>query len=290
MVAKYDIEWSSSDDEYFEDRKVTDFTDDGSSTMAVTVERGGQKLASVKNTTVLEVLSGLLAAASVASSVGAMILSPVNIVYAAGGLSWWVNAEVYSIMTLGIWTICHLFLYSFIGPYAFFQQKRLTDLIALQETHDAISAEIKRLSSKRRDLHEAIWRLRDRVDRLEDAERALDAITNMQGMSIEALEEHVIENRDILWERESQLKTSVMQNLFKLALHSDRNRDSIIDDEEVDIMIEKIEDIEGVRVDGERLKREMKKGGCTFKDVMNIIKELVSHGSSEENELFVFEW
>ena len=88
MVAKYDIEWSSSDDEYFEDRKFTDFTDDGSSTMAVTVERGGQKLASVKNTTVLEVLSGLLAAASVASSVGAMILSPVNIVYAAGGLSW----------------------------------------------------------------------------------------------------------------------------------------------------------------------------------------------------------
>ena len=128
------------------------------------------------------------------------------------------------------------------------------------------------------------------MDGLEDAERALDAVTNMQGMSIEALEEHVIENRDILWERESQLKTSVMQNLFKLALHSDRNRDSIIDDEEVDIMIEKIEDIEGVRVDGERLKREMKKGGCTFKDVMNIVKELVSHGSSEENELFVFEW
>ena len=128
------------------------------------------------------------------------------------------------------------------------------------------------------------------MDGLEDAERALDAVTNMQGMSIKALEEHVIENRDILWERESQLKTSVMQNLFKLALLSDRNRDSIIDDEEVDIMIEKIEDIEGVRVDGERLKREMKKGGCTFKDVMNIIKELVSHGSSEENELFVFEW
>ena len=112
----------------------------------------------------------------------------------------------------------------------------------------------------------------------------------MQGISLKELEEHVIESRDILWERESGLKTAIMQNLFRLVLHSDVNRDSIIEDNEVDIMIERIEDMEGVCVDGERLRREMKKGGCTFKDVMNIAKELVSHGTSEENELFVFEW
>lgn len=128
------------------------------------------------------------------------------------------------------------------------------------------------------------------MDGLEDAEEALDAITKMQGISLKELEEHVIESRDILWEKESSLKTAIMQNLFRLVLHSDVNRDSIIDDNEVDIMIEKIEDMEGVRVDGERLRREMKEGGCTFKDVMNIMKELVSHGTSEENELFVFEW
>ena len=112
----------------------------------------------------------------------------------------------------------------------------------------------------------------------------------MQGISLKELEEHVIESRDILWEKESSLKTAIMQNLFRLVPHSDVNRDSIIEDNEVDIMIEKIEDMEGVRVDGERLRREMKEGGCTFKDVMNIMKELVSHGTSEENELFVFEW
>ena len=88
MVCKYDIDWSSSDEEYFDDRKVTtDLTEDGSST-AVTVGRSVRKLGPVNGNTVLEVLSGLLAAASVATSVGAMILSPVNVVYAAGGLSW----------------------------------------------------------------------------------------------------------------------------------------------------------------------------------------------------------
>lgn len=45
-------------------------------------------LTPVKNNTTMEVVSGVVAAASVASSIGAMIVSPVNIVYAAGGLSW----------------------------------------------------------------------------------------------------------------------------------------------------------------------------------------------------------
>jgi hypothetical protein len=46
------------------------------------------KLAPIKNNTFMEVVAGAVAAASVATSVGAMIVSPVNVVYAAGGLSW----------------------------------------------------------------------------------------------------------------------------------------------------------------------------------------------------------
>lgn len=46
------------------------------------------KLQPVKNNTAMEVAAGIMAAASVATSVSAMIICPVNVVYAAGGLSW----------------------------------------------------------------------------------------------------------------------------------------------------------------------------------------------------------
>ena len=76
MGKKIDIE---SDDE------VSHLTEEGYS---MEKGKGGTTLKPVKNNTPMEVLSGIVAAASVATSVGAMLVSPTNVVYAAGGISW----------------------------------------------------------------------------------------------------------------------------------------------------------------------------------------------------------
>ena len=80
----------TSDDESNDDNSKDEYsTDEEMGSMEEPLERSGSKvLAPVKNNTAMEVLSGAVAAASVATSVGAMIVSPVNVVYAAGGLSW----------------------------------------------------------------------------------------------------------------------------------------------------------------------------------------------------------
>ena len=95
-MVKYDLDLSDeecpdyteaftdgSDEEEEEEGSLLSFSSSGENKRS-----GGQTLAPVKNSTTLEALSGIVAAASVATSVGAMILSPVNVVYAAGGLSW----------------------------------------------------------------------------------------------------------------------------------------------------------------------------------------------------------
>jgi hypothetical protein len=80
----------TSDEESFDDGgSQNDDTDlEEGSAEEPTKRSAGTTLKPIKNNTALEVLSGVVAAASVATSVGAMILSPVNVVYAAGGLSW----------------------------------------------------------------------------------------------------------------------------------------------------------------------------------------------------------
>lgn len=175
---------------------------------------------------------------------------------------------------------------SFIGPYAFYQQKRLTDVIALQETHIALSAEIDRLGEENDRLHEAVEELSKTVDRLEDVEQALDTITSMQGQSIEALEEQVEDNREILSKMQSNLKANVLQNLLQVVIRSDKDADMDIEGEEIEELIKRLEGINGVEVHKDRFRDAINYAGGSLQSVMDIIKNLMADESSAGNEIF----
>ena len=181
------------------------------------------------------------------------------------------------------------FILSFIGPYAFFQQRRLTDVIALQETHNALSAEIDRLASENDRLHNAVADLSKTVDRLEDCEQALDTITSMQGQSIKALEEQVQDNREILSQMESNLKANVLQNLLQLVIRSDKDGDSMIDEREIESLIKRIEKTQGVLVRKDRFIHVIQEGGGSLQCIMDIIKNLMNDRLSEDNDIFIFD-
>jgi hypothetical protein len=177
--------------------------------------------------------------------------------------------------------------HSFIGPYAFFQQKRLTDVIALQETHNALSAEIDRLGAENDRLHVAVEELSKTVDRLEDVERALETITSMQGQSIQALEEQVEDNRDILSKMQSNLKANVLQNLLQVVIRSDRDSDMDIEGDEIEDLIKRIRGIHGVEIHDDRFRDAINNAGGSLQSVMDIIKNLMSDENTDQ-DIFTF--
>ena len=77
-----------------------------------------KKLKKIWSHTPMEIVSGAFAGLSVGTSVTAMILAPSTPVFIAGALS------------------------SVIGPYAYYQQTKLTDILALKETHEAVKREV----------------------------------------------------------------------------------------------------------------------------------------------------
>ena len=178
---------------------------------------------------------------------------------------------------------------SFIGPYAFFQQKRLTDVIALQETHNALSAEIDRLASENDRLNSAVADLLKTVDRLEDVEHALDTITSMQGQSIEAVESQVQDNREILSQMESNLKANVLQNLLQLVIRSDKDGDHVVAIEDIDALIKNIEKTQGVVVQKDRFRNMIMDEGGSLHGIMDIIKNLMNDEGNGGNALFIFD-
>lgn len=183
---------------------------------------------------------------------------------------------------------CHTpaFLSSFIGPYAYFQQRRLTDVIAMQETHKALSAQVDRLGSENNRLHDTVEELSATVDRLEDVEQALDVITQQQGQSIAAFEEQVKDNREILSKMQSNLKANVLQNLLQVVIRSDRDENMTIEDHEIGDLINRIKGINGVEVHEDRFRDAITKAGGSLQCVMDIIKNLMADNIQDGEEIF----
>ena len=162
-------------------------------------------------------------------------------------------------------------------------------MIALQETHNALSAEIDHLASENDRLHKAVADLSKTVERLEDVEHALDTITSMQGQSIEAVEEQVQDNRQILSQMESNLKANVLQNLLQLVIRSDKDGDHVVEEEDIDALVKNIEKTQGVIVQKDRFRNMIMDEGGSLHGIMNVIKNLMNDEGTGDNELFVFE-
>ncbi len=175
---------------------------------------------------------------------------------------------------------------SAIGPYSYWQQRKLTDVLALQETHKALSEQVHRLGRENKRLAATVDDLSVTVDRLEDVEQALDVITQMQGQSIKAFEAQVKDNRNILSRMQSNLKANVLQNLLQVVIRSDKDDDMIIGENEVGDLINRIKGINGVEVNETLFRAAITKCG-SLQCVMDIIRNLMDDNISKENEIFI---
>lgn len=220
-------------------------------------------LKSVKGSTAMEKLAGGVAALSVGTSVAAMALNPTTVVLAAGAFS------------------------SVMGPYAYFQQTKLTDVAALKETHEAMKREVNRLGAENRRLHKTVNDLSETVDRLEDVEQALDVITTTQGQSVAAFAEQVKENREILSQMQKNLRANVLQNLLQVVIRSDQDDNMQIEEDEIDDLINRIRKISGVEVREDRFRDAILTSGGSLKAVMDIIKNLLNNDGAQADDIFI---
>ena len=223
-----------------------------------------KRLGMVKANTPMEIFSGFIAVISIGTSVLAMVLNPATkIVYVAGLMS------------------------SIIGPYAYHQQTKLTDILALKETHEAVKKEVDRLGSENARLAETVGDLSNTVDKLEDVQQALDVITQTQGQSVATFADQVKENREILKQMKKNLRANVLQNLLQVVIRSDQDDSMQIHPDEVGILIARIKAINGVEVNEEKFKSMVKLSGGSLSSVMDIIKNLMTEDAPTEDQIFI---
>lgn len=238
---------------------------DGQTELKRTGENGSQPVESVQGSTPMEVLAGGIAALSVGSSVAAMVLNPVTVVLVAGAFS------------------------SIIGPYAFYQQRKLTDVNLLMDTHNALRANVERMSMENRRLQETVTELSATIDRMVDVENALDVITSGQTCNVETFSKQVEENKRLFAEMQSHLRTVVLHNILSVVLSSDDDGNNVIDDNEIEDLLKKIQTINGVEVCEDRFRNALKKSDGSLQSVMCVLQDLMADDNvdlPEEHKIF----
>ena len=218
---------------------------------AASISNERTPLTLVAESTPLEKAAAALAVCSVATSIVAMIITQGTLVLIAGILS------------------------CLMGPWAYYQQTRLTDIRSLKETHEALEKEVDYLSNENHRLGKSIKGLTSTVGKLEDTEKALDAITETQGNSVKAFAMQVDENKEILDKMESNLRANVLQNVIDILIRSDNDGDFIIDDVEVDDLIARMERLQGGDMDDDKVRKIISDNNGDVNALMQIVKAVL---------------
>ena len=214
----------------------------------------------VQETTPRERAAGIVAAFAIISSLVAMIIEGGGIVVVAGILS------------------------IILGPYAYYQQTRLTDIAMLKETAAVVQVEVDKLKAENVRLSKNIDELGNTIDDLQDVEAALDVISNTQGQSVTTLEKQVQENKDILNKMKKSTKGRVIQNLISIIYRGDENMDDVISDAEANKVISNLKKIAGLTVHEKRLSAAIT--GKSVEAVIDVVKNLLGDNVPEDQKIF----
>mmetsp|Transcript_19658 Transcript_19658/g.22778 ORF Transcript_19658/g.22778 Transcript_19658/m.22778 type:complete len:252 (-) Transcript_19658:153-908(-) len=224
---------------------------------------GRKQLAMIAEHTMIEIAAGSLATISVVISIVAMVLTSSFTMTCAG--------------VLGL----------ILGPYSYWQQRNITDIKALKETHEALVREVDHLTSENHRLKGLVEELGGTIDTLVDVENALDMVQNMNADSIESLKDQVQQSKGILVSMKQNLKAQALQNIITVVLNSDSDGDSVINGEEVDQLIFSLKGINGLEVNEQKFRDAISNKNGSVEAVVDILQDLVS-GSSNPQEAGFF--
>jgi len=174
---------------------------------------------------------------------------------------------------------------SVIGPYAYWQQRLLTDVIALQQTQRALSNQIDRLINQNSRLTTTLQSLTTTVNRLEDVERAYDVVTSTQSQTVEAFEEQVGNNRLVLRKMQSGLRSNIMQYILKVIIRSDTDGSFILDEDEINDLIDKFNRNSLVEFNEELFRHYITNSGGSIQSIMDIIRNLIHYKNDHDGRV-----
>jgi len=218
--------------------------------------------------TPLEIAVSGFAAVTVATSIGALVITS--------------NLFVMITALFGV----------LVPPYAAFQEQKITDIKAMDETSEVMTGELNNLKHENGRLEGENEKLKTSVASLQVLTEVFGEIREMENVSLDMLEGQLKESQQILDQMEDNKLDTVLDNIFDLMLAADEDADNQLSDSEIDTLIKKIEGINNVEINDKLIKKMIIEAGRGTDAVMKLVRNLIEDdpltGPQDGEKVFTF--
>jgi hypothetical protein len=113
-------------------------------------------------------------------------------------------------------------------------------------------------------------------------EQTLQALQTVEGQSVELLEQQVVESKKVLKQLQGNHAGRLLQNFLTVLFQvKNQDQDMILDDDDIEALISRLEGLHGnINVNDELLRRVIVEQGRSIQAVMQIAKNIIQGSSS----------
>lgn len=173
-----------------------------------------------------------------------------------------------------------------IAPAVGYLQSKLEDTDTLRTVQNQLRVEVNRLSVENLKLSAEVTKLEGQVGRLKSEEGKLDAISKEQGTNVENLLNLVKENQTTLDGLKVAVKAELSQVLVSAVIESDFDSSGHFTEDEIEILVMRVSNVPGVRVNAELLKQKANESDRTLGAILCFLDHLDSKDLPDQERIF----
>lgn len=171
-----------------------------------------------------------------------------------------------------------------LGPYAAYQKRKLRLLGSLRKQQNILRATTNNFSVQNEVLHRKLARLDISVSSLEAVEHEL-ALFASNETELNRLKHVVERQREIHAEMKKCLRKQILHDILDVVVHADRDRDFSVSPPEMEIMIVRMNALQGVQFHERLFRARMSQKDRSIGVIMRMIRNLMAD-DDVSNDIF----
>ena len=166
-----------------------------------------------------------------------------------------------------------------LSPYAKFQQEKLTQVKALEQTNSVLEDELKYLQQQHEEITKHVQVVNASTAKLRSLQATLSTMQSTNVQTIAQLEQQVQQSTILMSQFQQNTQAVILQNLITVLVNCDRDRTMTLDDNEINTLIKSLESIHNVQFNETKLRQVIVNNQRSVTAIMEIAKNLISNTS-----------
>ena len=167
-----------------------------------------------------------------------------------------------------------------LSPYAKFQQEKLTQVKALEQTNSVLEDELIYLQQQHEEITKHVQVVNASTTKLRSLQSTLSTMQSANINSIDQLEQQVQQSKNLLLQFQQNTQAMILQNLITVLVNCDGDKTMTLQDTEIDTLIKSLESIHNVQYNEAKIRQVIVDNQRSITAIMEIARNLIRNTST----------